>query len=132
MGNFWDFNNWAFINIFAILLISLLLASILKKNIRWLRASLIPTSVLAGLMLLIISTVYKAITGELIYNTDFFGGNGMATLEIITYHCLALGFIASTFKSSEEKLSKKRTGEMLDTMNAFLFFLERREEFKNR
>ena len=27
---------------------------------------------------------------------------------------------------------KKRTGEMLDTMNAFLFFLERREEFKNR
>ena len=27
---------------------------------------------------------------------------------------------------------KKRTGEMLDTMNAFLFFLERREEFNNR
>jgi hypothetical protein len=27
---------------------------------------------------------------------------------------------------------KKRTEEMLDTMNAFLFFLERREEFKNR
>ena len=27
---------------------------------------------------------------------------------------------------------KKRTGEMLDTMKAFLFFLERREEFNNR
>jgi len=27
---------------------------------------------------------------------------------------------------------KKRTEEMLDTMNAFLFFLERREEFNNR
>lgn len=115
MGNFWDFNNWAFINIFAILLISLLLASILKKNIRWLRASLIPTSVLAGLMLLIISTVYKAITGELIYNTDFFGGNGMNTFELITYHCLALGFIASTMKVGKEKFTKKRAKEVFDS-----------------
>ncbi len=115
MGNFWDFNNWAFINIFAILLISLLLASILKKNIRWLRASLIPTSVLAGLMLLAISAVYKAITGELIYNTEFFGGNGMNTFELITYHCLALGFIASTMKVGKEKFTKKRAKEVFDS-----------------
>ena len=98
MGNFWEFSNWAFINIFAVLLISLLLASILKKNIRWLRASLIPTSVLAGLILLSISTVYKAITGELIFNTEFFGYNGMNTFELITYHRFALGFIASSMK----------------------------------
>ncbi len=115
MGNFWEFSNWAFINVFGILLISLLLASILKKNIRWLRASLIPTSVLAGLMLLAISTVYKAITGDLIYNTEFFGYNGMNTFELITYHCLALGFIASSMKVGKEKFTKKRAKEIFNS-----------------
>lgn len=115
MGSFSDFNNWSFINIFAILLISLLLASILKKNISWLKASLIPTSVLAGLMILIVSSIYKAITGNLLFNTPFFGGNGMNTFELITYHCLALGFIASSLKVGKEKFSKKRAREIFNS-----------------
>ncbi|MBO5335048.1 MAG: hypothetical protein J6A87_03625 [Clostridia bacterium] len=115
MGSFSDFSNWGFINILAILFISLLLASILKKNIPLLKASLIPTSVLAGIMLLLVSTVYRSITGELIYNTPFFGGNGMTTFELITYHCLALGFIASSMKMGKEKFSKKRAREIFDS-----------------
>lgn len=115
MGSFSDFNNWGFINILAVLFISLLLASILKKNIPLLKASLIPTSVLAGIMLLLVSTVYRAITGELIYNTPFFGGNGMTTFELITYHCLALGFIASSMKMGKEKFNKKRAREIFDS-----------------
>ena len=115
MGNFWDFNNWAFINIFAVLFISLLLASILKKNVSFLRASLIPTSVMAGLILLVISTVYKSITGTAVFNTEFFGGNGVSALELITYHCLALGFIASSLKSGKEKFNKKRAKEIFDS-----------------
>ena len=115
MGSFSDFNNWGFINILAVLFISLLLASILKKNIPLLKASLIPTSVLAGIMLLLVSTVYRAITGELIYNTPFFGGNGMTTFELITYHCLALGFIASSMKMGKETFNKKRAREIFDS-----------------
>ena len=115
MGSFSDFNNWGFINILAVLFISLLLASILKKNIPFLKASLIPTSVLAGIMLLLVSTVYRAITGELIYNTPFFGGNGMTTFELITYHCLALGFIASSMKMGKEQFNKKRAREIFDS-----------------
>ena len=115
MGSFSDFSNWGFINILATLFISLLLASILKKNIPLLKASLIPTSVLAGIMLLLVSTVYRSITGELIYNTPFFGGNGMTTFELITYHCLALGFIASSMKMGKEKFSKKRAREIFDS-----------------
>ncbi len=115
MGSFSDFNNWGFINILAILFISLLLASILKKNIPLLKASLIPTSVLAGIMLLLVSNVYQAFTGELIYNTAFFGGNGMTTFELITYHCLALGFIASSMKMGKEKFNKKRAREIFDS-----------------
>lgn len=39
----------------------------------------------------------------------------MATLEIITYHCLALGFIASAFKTSDNKMTKQRGAEIFNT-----------------
>ena len=115
MENFWDSNVWGTFHLVAVLLISLLAANALKRRIKFLKVSLIPTSVLGGGILLLIAAIYKLITGDLLFDTEFFGGNGMATLEIITYHCLALGFIASTFKSSEGKLSKKRTGEIFNT-----------------
>ena len=57
----------------------------------------------------------RLITGVAFFNADFFGGNGYAVLEIITYHCLALGFIASSFKASDKKMTKKRAGEVFNT-----------------
>ncbi len=115
MENFWDFKVWGFFDVIAVLLISLLAANILKKSLKFLRASLIPASVLGGGILLLISGIYRLITGEVMFETAFFGGNGTATLELITYHTLALGFIATTFKSGGEKLSKKRTVEIFNT-----------------
>ena len=52
MGNFWEFSSWGFFNLTAILLVSLLAANMLKRSIPWLEASLIPTSVLGGGILL--------------------------------------------------------------------------------
>ena len=46
---------------------------------------------------------------------DGIGGNGTAVLEIITYHALALGFIASTLKPSGSVINKKRTAEIFNT-----------------
>ena len=116
MQNFWDFSVWGLFNIFAILLLSLLVANALKKKISFIQKSLIPTSVLAGLILLIISTIFFFTTdGQVIYDTEFFGGNGSAVLEIITYHCLALGFIASSLKTSNNKFTKKRSAEIFDS-----------------
>ena len=115
MENFWDFNVWGTINLVAVLLFSLLIANALKKTVKFLRASLIPTSVLGGVMLLVISSIYKAITGKVMFDTAFFGGNGMSTMEMITYHTLALGFIATSLKTSEKKLTKKRNVEIFNT-----------------
>lgn len=115
MENFWDSNVWGIFHLVAVLLISLLAANALKRRIKFLKVSLIPTSVLGGGILLLIAAIYKLVTGELMFDTEFFGGNGMANLEIITYHCLALGFIAATFKGSGGKLNKKRTREIFDT-----------------
>ena len=67
MVNFWDFSSWGFFNLTAILLGSLLVANMLKRSIPWLEASLIPTSVLGGGILLVISVIYNQVTG-----TEFF------------------------------------------------------------
>ncbi len=115
MSNFWDSNVWGFINLLSVLLISLIIANMLKRSIKLLKYSLIPTSVLGGTILLIVSSCYELLTGKVFFDTSFFGGNGMAVLETITYHALALGFIASTFKSSGGKLSKQRSTEIFNT-----------------
>ncbi len=115
MENFWDFNVWGGLNLIAVLLISLLLANMLKRGSRLLQASLIPTSVLGGLILLVIASIYKLVTGDVMFDTAFFGGRGTANLEIITYHTLALGFIATTFKSAQGKMGKKRLEEIFNT-----------------
>ena len=115
MENFWDFSVWGGFNLMAVLLVSLLLANVLKKNIRPLQASLIPTSVLGGMLLLGIAEIYHVATGSRMFDTAFFGGNGSTNLEIITYHTLALGFIATTFKSAQGKLSRQRVSEIFNT-----------------
>ena len=115
MENFWDFNVWGTLNVIAVLLASLLAANMIKKAVPFLQASLIPTSVLGGGILIVVAGIYKAITGDIMFDTPFFGGNGTAKLEILTYHTLALGFIASAFKSSKGVLTKKRTVEIFNT-----------------
>ncbi len=115
MANFWDYSVWGGISLVAVLLMSLLLANVLKRKIAFLKKSLIPTAVLGGLLLLLISVVYKSISGVQLFNTPFFGGNGITMLETITYHSLAIGFIATSFKPSKERINKKRTGEVFNT-----------------
>ena len=66
-------------------------------------------------MLLLLSIVYEAITGKIFFNTTYYGGNGTQNLEIITYHALALGFIATAFKPVSKKHSKKRGAEIFNT-----------------
>ncbi len=115
MINFWDFNAWGFFNLFAVLLTSLLAANMLKRSVKWLRVSLIPTSVLGGALLIAVAGIYRLITGDVMFDTPFFGENGTNYLELLTYHALALGFIASTFKPSKGKLTKERTAEIFNT-----------------
>ena len=116
--NFWDFDAWGCINIIGALLVSLLLANILKERLKFLQKSLIPTSVLAGVILLVISNVWKPLFGANLFETNLFsarGLSGISILEVITYHALAIGFIAQTLKQSDAKLTKKRSVEIFNT-----------------
>ncbi len=115
MINFWDFEVWSWVLLFATLTGSLLVGNTLRRKIPLLRDSLIPTSVIGGAVLLVVAAIYKAITGNVMFDTAAFGGNGTQNLEIITYHSLALGFIASSLKFSDKKLTKQRATEIFNT-----------------
>ena len=115
MEAFWDYNVWSFILVLGVLFGSLLAGNILKKSIPVLQRSLIPTSVLGGALLLVVAAIYKGITGDVMFDTAVFCGSGTKILEMITYHTLALGFIASAFKTSGGKLTKQRTSEIFNT-----------------
>ncbi len=115
MSNFWDSSVWGPFNLMAMLLCALLAASLIKKKFKILQDYLLPTSVLAGALLLAMSAAYKLITGMHMFEHDFYGGSGATILEIITYHALALGFIASTFTDSKNTLGKERQAEIFNT-----------------
>ena len=115
MLDFWGYDVWGWLLLFAVLLGSLLVGNTLRRKIPLLRDSLIPTSVIGGCVLLIVAAVYKWVTGTVMFDTEIFGGNGTKNLEIITYHALALGFIASSLKNTGHKLTGKRAVEIFDT-----------------
>lgn len=115
MMNFWDYSVWGSINMVAVLLLSLLVANMLKRMFRILQVTLIPTSVLAGMLLLLLMAVYRAVTGITFFDAEFFAKAGTNALEILTYHTLALGFIASTFKESRHPFNRQRRIEIFNT-----------------
>ena len=115
MTSFSDSNVWSFILLITLLLGSLLVANVFKRRIPFLKNSLIPNSVLGGMIILIVEWGYRLVSGNQLFEAAMFGGNGNDVLETITYHCLALGFIASSFNTSDGKVSKKRMGEVINT-----------------
>ena len=128
--SFAQLNVWTFIMVISVLLGSMLVAAVLKALIPPLRKSLIPVSVLGGILLLIISTIVYFAAGDYFFNLAAFGDGsdgamtGMQVLELITYHCLGIGFVASGMRSSKKKFTKKRAGEIFDsgvtTVNGYL------------
>ena len=115
--SFFEFSVWRSIMLIGVLLLSLLIANILKRKIPFLKRSLIPNSVLGGLILLVISSICYFISGDYLFNLDLFSkdGSGIRTLEILTYHCLAIGFIAMTLRPMKKAAGGKRAVEILNS-----------------
>lgn len=78
----------ALVQIF-ILVAALLLGNLLRRVIPFLRKSLIPSALIGGTIVLLLKLI-PAVNNFI--NNDF--------MEIITYHCLALGFIATALKKT--------------------------------
>ena len=111
---------WPVIMFVAVIMGGLLVGNTLKRYIPFLKKSLIPVSVIGGIFLLFISSVLKFTTGEYLFNLPIFcegsSMSGIEMLEIMTYHCLAIGFIAMTLRKSDNKgKAKGRVSEVVNT-----------------
>ncbi len=73
-----------------------LLANILRRKLLFVRKSMIPTAVLAGFILLLL----KSFNLVPVVSTEF--------LESVTYHTIALGFIAMSLRVPEKTLETER------------------------
>lgn len=105
--NFWDIDVWSFVICLAVLFAAMLFANMLRRLIKPLRDSLIPSSVLAGFILLAANAAFEAIFDIPMYSTS--------TLEDLTYHCLGLGVVAMTFKAEEKMKDPARKRDIFNT-----------------
>ena len=102
--NLWDFSIWNFLVQMGILLTVLLLSNTIRRKVPFIRKSLLPTSVIAGVLVLVLKEVGA-----------FFGFLDEGTMEAVTYHALGLGFICIAMKTSDKKITKKQSKDIFDS-----------------
>ena len=95
---------WAFMIQFGLLLLFLMLGNILRRVVPLFRKCLIPSALLGGSLLLIVDIVCNQLGTALLDNR---------LMQVITYHCLAIGFAAMSLKTekSTHKTSKAQVVE---------------------
>ena len=102
----WDFSManygpvWSFLVQLGLLLIFLMVGNILRRKIPLFRNCLVPSALLGGAMLLIVDIICKQCGVVLVDNR---------LMQVITYHCLAIGFAAMTLKTERSTHKTKRT-----------------------
>ena len=114
--NFWDLSVWNLMIELTILLVGMLTANMLRRLIKPLRQSLIPSAVLGGFIILFGNLAYEGIFGYSLFNT--------VTMETLTYNGLGLGFVAVALKVSDKKHSKNARRDIfnsgLTTVSSYL------------
>ncbi len=98
MINTSSYSFWEFIIQCGILFSAMLLGNTLRRKVPFVNKSLLPSAVLGGVIILVL---------KFIPEFENFIDNGF--MESVTYHCLALGFIALTFKKGQKAKDKKST-----------------------
>ena len=94
----WDFTLanydavWGFLAQLGLLLLFLMLGNILRRTIPLFRKCLIPSALLGGALLLFVDIIAKQFGFFLVDNR---------MMQVITYHCLAIGFAAMTLKTEK-------------------------------
>lgn len=94
----WDFTLanydavWAFLVQLGLLLLFLMLGNVLRRTIPLFCKCLIPSALLGGALLLVVNVIVKQFGVILVDNR---------LMQVITYHCLAIGFASMTLKTEK-------------------------------
>ena len=83
---------WGFMVQLGLLLLFMLLGNILRRKIALFRKGLVPSALLGGTALLFINMITKPLGFPLV---------DKQLMQVITYHCLAIGFAAMTLKTEK-------------------------------
>lgn len=98
---------WSLIIQAGLIAAFLLLANVLRRKVPFFKRSLMPTAVLAGFLFLILRTaglfIFKAETLEKLPYNPF----DTTILEMMTYHGIAIGFIALSLRVTKKDESAK-------------------------
>lgn len=105
--NFWDSEVWSFVITIVLLLASMMLANVLRRKVPFLVRSLLPSSVLGGFIALGADALFKAVTGNSLFE--------LTTLEALTYHGLGLGFIALAWRHLDGVKGKEARRDVFAT-----------------
>ena len=97
--NLWDTGVWSFVVTITILFSAMMLANILRNTVKFIRRLMIPSAVVGGFIILVINFAVKELTGTALLES--------ATLEMLTYHGLGLGFVAMALRNSEKQVEHK-------------------------
>ena len=106
----WDFTLanygpvWSFMVQFGLLLLFLMLGNLLRRTIPFFRKCLIPSALLGGALLLIVDLICNQFGFVLVDNR---------LMQVITYHCLAIGFAAMTLKT-EKSIHKTNPAQVIE------------------
>ena len=92
MTSFADFSAWSWLIQFFIIVVALLVANLVRCNVPLFRRSLLPSALLAGLLILCLKPLgfFSALVDK-------------HAMEIVTYHALGLGFVAMALKNKKIK-----------------------------
>ena len=104
-NNSWDFTManygdvWSFVVQCGLLLLFLMLGNLLRCRIPFFKNFLMPSALLGGALLLIVNVILKQFDFVLV---------DKRLMQVITYHCLAIGFASMSLKTEKSKHKTNR------------------------
>ena len=107
-----EYSIWKFLVQIGIIFIAILVANTLRRKIKFIRNSLLPASVIAGIIIFIL--MFIPLINEFI---------DKSFMEALTYHSLGLGFIALAMKSGVKSKDKNKFAVLdtgITTVNGYL------------
>lgn len=96
-------STWAWLLQIFVIVVALLVANLIRNKVKVLQKSLIPSALLAGVLILIMKSIPSF--SEMINKT---------TMEVITYHALGIGFVALALKNNKIE-SRSNTMKVVET-----------------
>lgn len=112
----WDFSlasydtAWAITIQLLLILVFLILGNTLRRAIPFLRKAYVPSALIGGLLLLLLNIFLKNVCHVKLPGLEYEGIIDRQVMQVITYHALAIGFIAMTLKINKREDKKDGTG----------------------